>query len=72
MEKAKIDRINELARKKKEVGLSDEELSEQAELRAEYIRDFRAQFGSVLENTVIQYPDGSRQTLPDRKKEQKK
>ena len=72
MEKVKIDRINELARKKKEVGLSEEELAEQAALRAEYIREFRAQFGSVLENTVIQYPDGSREKLPDRKKNEKK
>ncbi len=72
MEKNKIDRINELARKKKEEGLSEEELAEQAALRAEYIREFRSQFGSVLENTVIQYPDGSRQTLPDMKKSKKK
>ena len=72
MEKAKIDRINELARKKKDVGLTEEELAEQAELRAEYIREFRSQFGNVLENTVIQYPDGSRQALPERKKNQKK
>lgn len=72
MEKVKIDRINELARKKKEVALSEEELAEQAALRAEYIREFRAQFGSVLENTVIQYPDGSREKLPDRKKNEKK
>ena len=72
MEKVKIDRINELARKKKEVGLSEEELAEQAALRAEYIRKFRAQFGSVLKNTVIQYPDGSREKLPDRKKNEKK
>ena len=72
MEQAKLDRINELAKKKKEVGLTEEELSEQAALRAEYIREFRAQFGNVLENTVIQYPDGSRQSLPDMKKGKKK
>jgi len=68
MEKEKIERINELAKKKKTVGLSEEETAEQLALREEYIRDFRAQFGKVLENTVIQYPDGSRTSLPDLKK----
>ena len=68
MEKEKIERINELAKKKKTEGLTDEETAEQLALREEYIRDFRAQFGQVLENTVIQYPDGSRTSLPDLKK----
>lgn len=70
MEKEKIERINALARKKKEVGLTDAELAEQAALREEYLKDFRAQFGTVLEHTVIQYPDGSRTALPDLKKKQ--
>ena len=68
MEKEKIARINELAKKKKEEGLTAEELAEQAALREEYIKEFRAQFGQVLGNTVIQYPDGSRTPLPDLKK----
>ena len=63
-----LERINELAKKSKETPLTEEEKAEQATLRAEYIKEFRAQFGSVLENTVIQYPDGSRTALPDRKK----
>lgn len=68
MEKEKIERINALAKKKKEVGLTEDEAREQAALREEYLRDFRASFGKVLENTVIQYPDGSRTSLPDMKK----
>lgn len=72
MEKAKIERINFLANKKKTVGLNEEELAEQAALRAEYIKEFRAQFGSVLENTVVEYPDGSRKSLPQMKAEKKK
>lgn len=72
MEKEKVQRINELANKKKTVGLTPEELAEQKALHKEYIRDFRAQFGQVLENTVIEYPDGSRTALPDMKKNKKK
>ena len=37
----KIERINELARKKKTVGLTGEEKVEQAELRKEYIEGYR-------------------------------
>ncbi len=71
MEKAKVERINELAKKAKTVGLTDEEKQEQAKLRAEYIADFRAQFTGVLEHTVIEYPDGSRQSLPELKNKKK-
>lgn len=71
MEQVKIDRINELAKKKKTVGLTEEELAEQKLLREEYLRDFRAGFSRVLENTVIEYPDGSRTALPDMKKSKK-
>ena len=71
MEKAKVERINELAKKAKTVGLTDEEKKEQAKLRAEYIADFRAQFTGVLEHTVIEYPDGPRQSLPELKNRKK-
>ncbi len=63
MEKEKIARINELARLSKERALSEAERAEQTALRAEYIRDFRASFGSILDNTVIQRPDGTREKL---------
>ena len=63
MEQAKVARINELARLSRERALSDQEKAEQAALRAEYIRDFRASFGSILDNTVIQRPDGSKEKL---------
>lgn len=64
MEKEKILRINELARKSKTPeGLSPEELAEQKMLREEYIAEFRLSMGMMLDNTVIQYPDGSRKSL---------
>ena len=63
MEKEKIDRINFLARKAKETELSDAEKEEQAALRAEYIAEFRASFGGIMANTVIERPDGSREAL---------
>ena len=72
MEKAKIERINALAKKKKECGLTEAELAEQAALRAEYIKEFRAQFAQTLDNTVVEYPDGSRKSLNDIRDENKR
>ena len=68
MEQAKIDRINELARKSKVEPLTEEEKAEQKVLRDEYIASFRAMFRGQLDNTVIQRPDGSRESLKDRNK----
>ena len=68
MEKIKLDRINELARKQKAEGLTEEEKAEQAELRAQYIAEFRAQFTGILDNTYIQRPDGSKESVKDKKK----
>lgn len=55
MEQRKIDRINELAKKKKEQGLTDEELAEQAELRQEYLKSIRENFRKTLEG--IEFKD---------------
>lgn len=65
MEKEKIDRINELARLAKARGLTPEEELERASLRAQYLEDFRAGFKSQLDNTLVQYPDGSRVPLKE-------
>ena len=48
--KEKMDRINELAKKKKTEGLTEAEAAEQAELRKEYITAFRAQIRGQREN----------------------
>lgn len=55
MEKSKIDRISELSRKSRSVGLSEEEKKEQKELREEYIQSIRRNFRQVLEN--IEFTD---------------
>ena len=49
MEQAKIDRINALAKKSKTVGLTPEEMEEQAILRKEFLEDFRARFKQQLD-----------------------
>lgn len=63
MEKEKIDRINELARKKKTVGLTESELAEQAILRKEYLDGYRENLKLMLENVVVREEDGSEHPL---------
>ncbi len=60
MEQKKIDRINELARKQKSVGLTDEEKNEQAVLRREYIDSYKRSLVSQLENIYLVEPDGKK------------
>lgn len=62
-------RINELAKKQKAEGLTKEETEEQARLRDEFRRRFRASFAAQLENTVIETPDGKRTKLSEIKKD---
>lgn len=64
MEKNKIEKINEYARRLKNgEKLSPGEVAERDALRAEYIAEFRAGFRAQLENTVIEYPDGTKKPL---------
>lgn len=53
MEKTKIDRINELAHKSKESGLSEEEKMEQALLREEFLAEIRADVRASLDSIEI-------------------
>lgn len=55
----KIKRINELYRKSKAEGLTEEELMEQNVLRAEYIDAFKRNLRSQLDNIDIQEKDGT-------------
>ncbi len=63
MEKEKIERINELARKRKAEGLTPSEQAEQEALRKEYIAGFRNNLQELLDSMVVQNPDGSRHRL---------
>lgn len=60
MEKKKLDRINELAKKQREGRLTDAEKLEQQLLRQEYVAEFRASLRGTLDNTYIQNPDGTK------------
>lgn len=53
MEQKKIDRINELARKMKAEGLTEDEKAEQAVLRREYIDSFKRSLTGQLDNMYI-------------------
>lgn len=66
MDKASIDRINALAKKQREQGLSDEEAMEQKKLREAYIKAFRASMRGILDNTYIQYPDGTKKKVENK------
>lgn len=52
-------RINELYHKSQEVGLTEEEKSEQAELRKKYVQSFKKNLQNQLEHMSIQRPDGT-------------
>ena len=63
MENSKLQRINELARIKKERELTAEETAERDALRKEYLDEWRKGAIEVLENTYIQTPDGKKHNL---------
>ena len=67
MEKAKVERINALARKQKAEGLTPEEKAEQKKLRDEFRAIFRANFALQMDNTVFERPDGSKVTMTGKK-----
>lgn len=54
MNKKKIDRINELAKKARSSdGLTPEEMTERAKLREEYLNAIRQNFKQTLDNIEI-------------------
>ena len=63
MKKEDIDRINELARKAKTVGLTPEENEERAVLRRAYIDSVVGDLRSQLDNTYIVDAKGNKRKL---------
>ena len=57
VDQKKIDRINELARKNKAEGLTQEEIKERDALRKEYLANFRKNFRARLENIEVVSPE---------------
>lgn len=68
LEKKKLDRINELVRKERSDGLSQEEKDEQKALREEYIQAFRSGMKNQIEGMKVVDPEGNDVT-PDKVKE---
>jgi len=63
-----VQRINELAKKSREEGLSEAEKNEQAELRKEYIQKFRQGMENTLSNVYIMDEKGNKKKVEKKKK----
>ena len=63
MEKKDIERINELARKKKTVGLTIAEKEEQQRLRRAYLDEFKENLKATLDQVYIEREDGNYEKL---------
>ena len=74
MDDIKIARINELARKSKAEGLTEEEKKEQQLLRQEFLAAVRSNLKSQLDNIDVKEPDGTIVNLGEKygKKQKKK
>jgi uncharacterized protein YnzC (UPF0291/DUF896 family) len=68
--KEKIDRINELAKKAKQEGLTSKEKEEQAKLRQEYLKTFRSAFSNQMHSIKIVDPNG-KDVTPSKLKQSK-
>lgn len=58
MDKNLLNRINELAKKKREQGLTPEEQAEQKKLYKIYLGEIRTQFDKTLDNVSVKEKDG--------------
>lgn len=63
LQEDRLVRINQLAKKQREEGLSEVEKKEQHDLRQAFLKTFREGFRQTLDNTVIVDHDGNRRAL---------
>lgn len=68
MDQKKIDRINELARKAKTEGLTEQETAERAELRREYIDSVVGSLKGHLDHTYYVDEKGNKTKLGKKEK----
>lgn len=59
LSKEKLNRINELAQKKKTIGLTEAEGKEQTLLRKEYLQTFRDSFKETIVSSTVIDPEGN-------------
>lgn len=71
IDQKKLDRINELAKKSKEIGLSTKEKEEQNQLRQEYLNSFRSSFKNQIKSMTVIDPEG-KDVTPEKVKRLKK
>jgi uncharacterized protein YnzC (UPF0291/DUF896 family) len=72
LDKVKMNRINELARKQKAEGLLEPEKEEQHALRQEYLAKFREHFRGHLENIeVVDTPEEAEAAMKRHSNERK-
>lgn len=67
MDAQSIERINQLSRISRERPLTEEETTEREALRKAYLMTFREATRQQLDNTYVQYPDGTKVKLSERK-----
>ena len=68
LEKEQLDRLNELAKKKRDQKINKDELEELTKLRKEFLTNFRNSFRKQIEQTKVIDPEGNDVT-PDKIKE---
>lgn len=66
MDEKLIARINELARKAKTEGLTEEETKERAKLREQYLAEFRQGMKKTLDNVYVMDEKGNKTKLGEK------